>query len=189
MGILVRRFKRDGKIYQKYTKVTGIKKKHYLGGHTEGDVHLVDLELEKRGRKKTVEMVEKRFTKSIIHVGKNYHDPVAHFRTANELIELNREKNLGLRLPSSVRIIDKGEGKFSLIMPKISNLVDAVDMPPKQKKEFEEDMYRQMEILDREGYLWHYDWFAPKFDRATKKFVAVIVDFGSVVKSHSSPRS
>ena len=97
----------------------------------------------------------------------------------NELIELNRKKNLGLRIRRTIRLRRNDNGKSTLIMTKL-NVPEEYTI--EQDREFKKDIRRQVKILEKHGYVWYRDVFMMHIDPKTNEATAVIADFGQLYK-------
>ena len=112
-------------------------------------------------------------------------DPVGQFNIMNELIELNRNQNLGLRIIPTIRLLEQN-GKYKLIMTRLT----IPKLKKAQKEQFKTDWMRQVKVLRENGYecaknAVYPDAFFPQIDKKTGKCFAIIGDFGAIQKIKS----
>jgi len=172
----------------------------YLGGRAEGTVFESKITVSKIGkdgstRERTATLARKEFNRrSFIEWGGNFRKPKKQFVLVRELIDLNKKKKLGLRLPKTIRLIEE-PGKISLattFYPKYEKTGLRKKLrfwQLKEKRQFAEDVYRQIDILEREGYSalkWN-DVFKPLI-QPNRECVAMILDFGSLIKTEKKSK-
>ncbi|MDO8627307.1 MAG: hypothetical protein Q7K42_02480, partial [Candidatus Diapherotrites archaeon] len=167
---------------RKKTK-TFITRGEKIGGRIEGHVYKANVEIEHKTRKgnirkKTIEMVEKEFRKLNPNYvpGATLYRPELQNEVMSEVIELNKRKNLGLRIINTIRLKKRFLRKPTLVMTKLENLLEEIYLNKKQNKEFTSDMQWQIAILKKEGFYCHKHAFFPQLDTQTGKVVAVIGD-------------
>lgn len=160
------------------TRKAKIKRVKTLGKGWEGTVNLVEVTVKsKTGRKKTIELAEKKFDiHGIGGHGRNFGFPKAQFNLMQKLIELNRKKELGLRLPTTIRLRKTITGRRRLLQTKFN------EYKGKRPDEYYLDRKRQKSILLENGYTCGIDAFMPVKLENSGKVVAVIVDFGYIQK-------
>lgn len=99
------------------TAVKNVKSIRNMGQGNEGGVTLVELTLQtKRGRTRRVRLALKSFFHNDdrpLPAGEmGWRSPRLQFKIVEQLIRLNKEKKLGLRLPGTVRIIDSRDTSY-----------------------------------------------------------------------------
>lgn len=153
----------------------------YLGGETEGNVYLVDVvfKSKKLGKLHTVRMACKNF--HTLHFSRYYskHNPPLQLENMSELIELNRERNLGLNLPTTVRLVADGK-----TMKLLTTYTPTVRSPTtKEIEAYGKDAERQIDILHKNGFGLQEP--IDQFDmiRDSRGAIrAALVDLGGIVK-------
>ncbi len=162
-----------------------VKRGRKIGKGKEGKVHEVQIKIRKGRRKRAATLVEKKFFRKKFNK-RSLGDPRKQFAVVSELIRLNRQKKLGLRLPATLRIKENLVGKPSLLSTKIK-IVE--EMTKAQEREFWKDIIRQVRIGVNNGFAILVDSFFPTIDPKSGKVVATIADFGNIVKGKLKPTS
>ncbi len=160
----------------------------FLGGRSEGNVYGGKYVVKRGSRERTVKLAEKVFYKKTPR-NRMLRNPEKQFELVRELMELNRKKKLGLRLPPTVRLL-KREGRPTLLATwyrdRHGQELKAKHMLAKDEKaQYAEDRDRQIEALKSEGYTVTNEWddkFEPYLDPRTGKYVALLLDFGGLVR-------
>ncbi|MEM0360516.1 MAG: hypothetical protein QXK06_04240 [Candidatus Diapherotrites archaeon] len=166
--------------------------KVFLGRGVEGNVYGVRFSVKSRNGKRERSRgfaVKEFFAREVGDYYTNMRHPKPQFEIIRELIELNKKKRLGLRLPATVRLLrGKNENPRLLLSwhkdGQSQGLRKTAELSEKEKAQFLEDMERQALILEREGYTANFwrDKFEPFFDSKEKKCVALLLDFGGLEK-------
>ena len=169
---------RGGKGKSQKVKVNRIKKDKLIGGEGEGLIWTVNVTVERDGKTRTRKMVQKHFY-DIPARKSSYRNPAKQFKTMNELIALNREKKLGLKINPTIRLMKNHRRKPYLIMTKL-NIREMPTLTEKQRKQYHKSMFKQIKACREHGFRIGQDAFSPivKNGRAT----AIITDFGTVNK-------
>ncbi len=172
-----------------------VKRERFLGGGAEGTVFESELAVSKTGkegstRERQIRLARKEFGRhGLIDWGGNFRKPKKQFELVKELMDLNKKKKLGLRLPKTLRLIEEGKTSLAITFyPKYKK----TGLRPrlgfwqwKEKKQFSEDKHRQIEILEREGITALYKWgdvFAPLI-QPNGECIALLGDFGNLIKT------
>ena len=160
----------------------------FLGGRSEGNVYGNTFNVRHGQREREIRLAEKVFYRKTPR-NVMLRDPEKQFGLVRELIELNRKKKLGLRLPPTVRLL-KREGKPTLLLTwyrdRHGRELKAKHMlKSNEKAQYLEDRDRQIEALKSQGYTVTNEWddkFEPFLDPKTGKYVALLLDFGGLAK-------
>lgn len=178
------------------SRVSSVRKVRKLGKGAEGRVFEVEVTVKRFGRKRKLVLAEKHFRVFRIwlnklvgfyYLPKPFGNPKEQFEIISKLIELNREKKLGLRLPATLRIRKRIFRHPTLVMTLFENIMPFKQLTDSQRSEFLHDRRRQIDILEKRGYfsplargLEWLDVFFPQVDGKTGKCVAVVGDFGAI---------
>ncbi|MBI5037077.1 hypothetical protein HZC09_07090 [Candidatus Micrarchaeota archaeon] len=166
---------------RKPVRAREIKRGALIGSGGEGSIYEVEVKVERRGKQRVLRMASKEFKeKNPFAYHENTGDPVKHYETLRALQKLNREKGNVLNLLPTIRLTNR-EGKSILIMTKL-NLRSFNDLREEHRLPFYEDMTRQQEILEKEGYSTDATVFHAKWDDKEKRFRAYITDAGRIEK-------
>ncbi len=150
------------------------------GGRSEGKVYAVEVVVKKHGRERKFRALEKVFYAPYwFPTERNLRNPLAQFKTMQELIAINRKKRLGLRITPTIRLVKRKRGRPTFILTIFEGKIDFL---PEQWHRYKADMVRQAGILQALGYTVHPDIFKPNIDRETGEAIAVICDFGNLWK-------
>jgi hypothetical protein len=161
-------------------------RKELLGSGIEGDVFATDVTLEKDRKggagkiSHKLNLVEKQFKTELRQEDKPFRNPIFQVKMAQELISLNRNKRLGLRLPATVRLIEEPGKDPTLLMTKFDKVLKITELNSVNGSEFVADRDRQIAILGREGYYAVPDCFIPALDKKSGKVQAILADFGNL---------
>ncbi|MEW6295559.1 MAG: hypothetical protein AB1467_04670 [Candidatus Diapherotrites archaeon] len=159
-------------------KIEGIERKKYLGSGVEGKVFEVEVAVKKAKKIKKRVFAEKEFREGMQWYG-HWLPPKKQWLLMKELLKLNRDKKLGLRIIPTIRPLKRKDKISSFFLTKL-DVIDFKGINSKKLTEFEEDMQRQIEIGSKKGYFISDDAFLPVFDKKTKKVIAIIGDFGQI---------
>lgn len=172
-----------------------------LGRGGEGKVQKVRLTIQnKKGRTRTIVLAEKTFTtkkpsrawgavdsgskkkknrKWTPVIPETFGKPKRQFIAVEKLARINREKKLGLRLPTTVRIANRWPRRARLYTTIVN---DGEHQHPLDRHTiaFENDRQRQMQIARNNGFYIHGDAFLETQDPQTGEPIAVIRDLGNI---------
>lgn len=148
-----------------------------LGEGQEGIVREANLTLTKNGRTRTKQFVIKTF-QSILPRKYSFRNPRKQFEVMQGLVELNKKKKLGIRIVPTIRLIKRRIVKDQLLVTRLNILEN---LSQSQRKEYEDDLYRQRNIGLENGYKISIDSFKPVLGK-DGKVNAILTDFGLVVK-------
>jgi len=179
-------------------KIDSLHGKDELGRGQEGVVLDVDLML--RGRVRS--MVQKKFP--LVHdaqldpearrdfpVAENqvpaYRNPRQQHRIAERLMEANRRNQLGLRLPTTIRLVETPGENPSLLLTKVN--IEKAGLTAAESREFEADIVRQTGAADSAGFSLSHDCFKPVRNRDTGGMQAFILDFGLIQEKKGAANS
>lgn len=163
--------------------------KERLGAGKEGEVF--DVEVKAFGKSRR--MVEKRFP--VIHdaqldpdtvrdfpvrenLAPGYRNPTEQFKLFEKLKAANRDNQLHLRLPTTVRLTEGHGDKPTLLLTKTD--VIRGRLAPGEELEFREDMLRQKAGAESAGFSLSNDCFKPVKDKQTGRIQAHLLDFGLI---------
>lgn len=175
----------------------------YIGGRFEGNAHHVKVVVQANRRSRVIPLVEKKFksksnaiidgmvnqgaTKnqatSVFKYNPALLNPRKQYKLMHEIAQLNRQKKLGIRLPTTIRLRTEPWYLFrkpSLILSFIPHIVSKRMLSSDQKRQFNEDAERQLGELRRNGFTAGEDAFEPQVNPKTKECVAYLIDFGTV---------
>lgn len=165
-----------------------------IGGGLEGNVYNAEIELARGEKTRKRKLALKRFFDNVCNYP-TFRNPLKQFQIMRELREINRKKNLGLRIPPTIRLrkVRNGAGpqpkaRAELLITKLP-IKNLAQMTKEERALAGEDIFRQTLIAEREGFIIGIDAFEFALDPKTKKPVAIIADFGNVKKiSEQGPR-
>ena len=168
----------------------------------EGDIHKVDAVIvSKSGATRGRQMAEKAFRPlGSPPLTQNWKDPARQVEYMQELKDLNRRENLGLRLPATYRLRDSFDGRsapmrwflkfrrwmtgssdgLSIIMTKLDTVNE---LDEGSRRDFQEDYDRQVAASKPYGFYIAHDAFQPCRDGKSGRIVAVLSDLGNCEKT------
>lgn len=149
-----------------------------LGKGEEGVVREANLTFTKNGKIRTKEFVIKTF-KGIRNRDYAFKNPRRQFSIMQDLSALNKQKKLGLRIVPTIRLIKRPLVKDQLLVTRL-NILEKLS--ESQRREYENDLYRQKNVAADNGYKILPDSFRPVMDK-NGKIIAVLTDFGMVIKT------
>jgi len=155
--------------------VEAIKRKKLLHGGTEGKVYEIEATIKKGEKIRTITLAEKEFHSDISIIS----GQKRQFKIMQELLKLNREKKLGLRIVPTIRFRRRWWKSPTLIITKLEE-IPRPDFSPQQTREFSSDIERQKITGENNGYYLGEDAFIPVLDKKTGRAIAVITDFGEI---------
>lgn len=175
-------------------------RKKRLGEGSEGSVQLVAFHLQSsRGKsQRTVMFAVKNFFPDIPVIGfrGTWRDPKRQFKFAEALVQLNKKKKLGLRLPGTIRLIDEGALWFAKGIADQRYSIVSTYYPGAEWQqadygrsiEFKTDRSKQQKIAEENGWYVPNDAFLEITDLKTKRRIAVIGDFRDILPLNRIPR-
>jgi hypothetical protein len=109
-----------------------------------------------------------------------YRNPEYHYATYQILHKLNQKQGNRLNLPPRINIV-RGRKRPYLVKTQFPELKWET-LTPKNAQEFKQSRKEQIRFLKKNGYFClKSDTFYPLIDPQTKKCIAVINDFGTVI--------
>jgi hypothetical protein len=110
-------------------------------------------------------------------LNKAFQNPKLQFQTTNKLIQLNKTKKLGLRLPTLFRLTVRN--KKPIIISTKREQAHLYYLTKSEEVEYKKDMLRQMQIARSNGYLLYLDAFMITREKSGK-IIATITDAGGI---------
>ena len=165
--------------------VLSIEGGRWIGEASEGIVIEVRVQIATAVGPQTLTLAEKIF-KHPKYTEWRYYDPSyprgnpeLQWQNAQEIRRINRERQLGIKMPPTFllrRFADKRARTLSTLLPV------ARDFLKEQRVDFDADRIDQRKRVNLAGFLAPDDAFFPVWDSTLKKLVAVLGDYGGVVK-------